>query len=267
MEIEKQKKKRLSTEETTMNNDDDDENSQATKKKKYENTESDQSDSSASALKVEKESKKIKKQKITNSDNLNASDVNDDSSILECDKKEKKDKKLKRKASDVELKKSDQEIENKSDTEIIIPKKTRKIDENNDVANGEKSIETNEVHVDSEIVEKKKKRKRKRSKRRDEIEAPDTGLEIMAKREWKRLRNKYLDMQKAKMQQLKQHLKRAMWNQWQNAEKIKIDKDETNKKNAEKKDAPRFSYLPGLIVQIDMESPCIDPQNFKVSNM
>ncbi|XP_043470915.1 la-related protein 7 [Leptopilina heterotoma] len=252
-----QKKKRLSTEDTSTN--DEDENSKI-KKKKYANNESDQSDSTG------KESKKVKKRKTKSTDSINPSDVNDESIVTECDKKQKKEKKLKRKAPELESKVSDQETENQSDTEIV-PKKVKKSDENNEA--DKKSEETNKDAksikvVDKEIIEKKKKRKRKRSKRRDEIEAPDTGLEIMAKKEWKRLRNKYLDMQKAKMQQLKQHLKRAMWNQWQNVERNKTEKEEMNKKTTEKKDAPRFSFSPGLIVQIEMESPCSDPQNFKM---
>lgn len=118
--------------------------------------------------------------------------------------------------------------------------------------------------------EKKKKRKRKRRSKTEDA-SYNLGLQVMAKRDWKHLRNKYLELQRSKMKQLKQHLRKTKWNQWPNYEKMKTDKEENDEKEKtckqdsdSKTNTPRFSFTPGVIVKIEMDKPCTDPKGLKV---
>lgn len=123
------------------------------------------------------------------------------------------------------------------------------------------NIEEKETGVDER--KKKKNRKKRNNFQRD---ITSDMMQVMAKRDWKRLRNKYLELQKSKMQQLKSHLKKAKWNYdktGQNYDKSKPEKDEKSSE-AEESCYGRAVYAPGIIVKIEMDEPCIDPQSFKV---
>lgn len=86
------------------------------------------------------------------------------------------------------------------------------------------------------------------------------GMQVMAKKDWKRLRNKYLDLQRAKMKQLKQHLRKVKWNQWGDRNRMETDAvDDTKKVNP----ASKLEYSPGLIVKVELNEPCVDPKSFK----
>ncbi|XP_047368970.1 la-related protein 7 [Vespa velutina] len=124
---------------------------------------------------------------------------------------------------------------------------------------------TNNTNTEEAVVdEKKKKRKRKRKSRIDDDSISNIGLQIMAKKHWKYLRNKYLELQRSKMKQLKQHLKKTR-NQWYNYDRTKSDKEDTEEK--EKISAidknPRLSFIPGVIVKIELNEPCTDPRSLK----
>ena len=276
----KKKKKRISIDEAVGMSEESEDLKKGKKKRQGSGTESDRSDSVSNTPKVDKEQKEGRKRKGKHLENMNTSETNDkfnDSSASECDKicKEDKDESFELGAKSSEM----QEVETQSEKEkesqfaeetCSVPKKRKTADTNEENTNQAKENEfcgepMEESQLPKEREEKKKKRKRKRSRRHEEIEAPDTGLEIMAKKEWKRLRNKYLEMQRAKMKQLKQHLKRGSWNQWQNTEKIKAEKEELNDKDFVKEEKPsRINFTPGVIVKIEMDSPCSDPKNFKV---
>ncbi|XP_043286533.1 la-related protein 7 [Venturia canescens] len=117
----------------------------------------------------------------------------------------------------------------------------------------------------TEGKERKKKRKRKRRSRGEQMDAADLGLQIMAKRDWKQLRNKYLQLQRNKMKQLKQHLHKARWNQWGSSNRI--EGEEVEKKSTKEKSevsTPKFVFTPGVIVKIELEEPCSNPKNFKL---
>ncbi|XP_018307517.1 la-related protein 7 isoform X2 [Mycetomoellerius zeteki] len=123
---------------------------------------------------------------------------------------------------------------------------------------------------------KKKKNRKKRSKIHDNDIYSKIGLQIMAKSDWKRLRNRYLDLQRYKMKQLKVHLRKA------EVERDGIIKngyhDKTGQTNTlhdkskhendngklEEKSCGRVNYAPGIIVKIEMDEPCTDTQSFKM---
>ena len=125
---------------------------------------------------------------------------------------------------------------------------------------------------------KKKKRKRKRRGRREETYALDLGLQIMAKKDWKQLRNKYLQLQRNKMKELKQHLRKARWNQWgggsdRSKDKMEVEQAEEIKEKIEtgtetagvSGSKPKFSFTPGVIVKMHLDEPCSNPKSLKVA--
>ncbi|XP_046838555.1 la-related protein 7 [Vespa crabro] len=124
---------------------------------------------------------------------------------------------------------------------------------------------TNNTNTEEAVVdEKKKKRKRKRKSRIDDDSISNIGLQIMAKKHWKYLRNKYLELQRSKMKQLKQHLKKTR-NQWYNYDRTKSDKEDTEEKEkiSATDKTPRLSFIPGVIVKIELNEPCTDSRSLK----
>ncbi|EFN88316.1 la-related protein 7 [Harpegnathos saltator] len=116
------------------------------------------------------------------------------------------------------------------------------------------NIKERETSVDER---KKKKNRKKRSNFQKDITSD--MMQVMAKRDWKRLRNKYLELQKSKMQQLKLHLRKTKWNY----DKSKYEKDE-KLSETEKSCYGRITYAPGIIVKVEMDEPCTDLQSFKM---
>lgn len=127
--------------------------------------------------------------------------------------------------------------------------------------------ENNEKSIDgenTENVEKKKKKKRKRNNHNHEvIKAANLGLQVMGKKSWKKLRNKYLELQRAKMKQLKQHMRNARWNQWGEKNKMECEIEE-NAINKKDNPASNLEFTPGVIVKVELNQACIDPKGFKV---
>lgn len=168
-------------------------------------------------------------------------------------------------------------------------KKKKRVSINNSIENsaGEKKdshgrhskassdMEEREVKTD---LKKKKKKKRNKSKEDDICNL--LGLQVMAKPDWKRLRNKYLDLQRSKMSLLKQHLRKTemergeimtkkKWNNEKTEQdcenRLKDEKEnETEVMDVEEPSYGRLTYAPGVIVKIEMDEPCTDSQRFKV---
>jgi La-related protein 7 len=103
------------------------------------------------------------------------------------------------------------------------------------------------------------------------------------RQEWKRLRNKYLNVQKKKMKCLKQFLSRNRFDrnsqfhykdQLQHANGQKQEEqvvhedgscEEKTSVERQNKDQPRFTFSPGLIVHAVLDEPVLDMRKFKVS--
>lgn len=124
------------------------------------------------------------------------------------------------------------------------------------------------INANIEENENEKKKKRKKRKKRNKMEdfSYSIGLQVMAKKNWKYLRNKYLELQRSKMKQLKQHLRKTRY-QWSNYEKNKSEREENDEKDKGNKPnitACRFSFIPGVIVKIEMDKPCTDSKSLKM---
>lgn len=155
----------------------------------------------------------------------------------------------------VHLDTSDEVTSNEEDDKLQIEKYSKKKDSGISI-----------VSIDEK---KKKKNRKKRSKIQEDI-CYSLGLQIMLKPDWKRLRNKYLELQKAKMQLLKGHLKKGenitgkKYDTVGQNYKFKDEKDNGKISETEKSVYGRINYTPEIIVKVEMDEPCTDPQSFKV---
>lgn len=210
---------------------------------------------------VESKAKKRKSSEIANEDKSESSTESSNRNNQESADSEKEKKGKKRKQRSASTAKSNETPESGEEEKSSL-------EENNKNLQNE---EREEVFNDDE--DQKKKRKRKRHNRAEKVDTADIGMQIMAKRDWKTLRNKYLQLQRSKMKSLKTHLKRAKWNQrnkyekFRESDKSKAVKDEGKENTDDQKDeksTQRFVFTPGVIVRVEMDEPCTDPKNFKM---
>ncbi|KOX80581.1 La-related protein 7 [Melipona quadrifasciata] len=138
-------------------------------------------------------------------------------------------------------------------------------DENEQIKTDDNITLINEEQENTNTNEKKKKRKKRKKRSKLEDFSYSIGLQVMAKKDWKHLRNKYLELQRSKMKQLKQHLRKTRWNQWSNYEKNKSEREENDEKDKMSAiTGCRFSFTPGVIVKIEMNKPCTDSKALKM---
>ncbi|EZA52284.1 La-related protein [Ooceraea biroi] len=130
--------------------------------------------------------------------------------------------------------------------------------------------EEREIGDEGENEGKKKKRRRNRNKIQQDVIC-NIGLQVMAKPDWKRLRNRYLELQRSKMRLLKQHLKKAEVGRGEiiiknrpNYDKFKREKDNEKTNEVEKSIYGCVNYAPGIIIKIEMDEPCTNPRSFKI---
>merc|ERR1711874_124871 len=96
-----------------------------------------------------------------------------------------------------------------------------KISEENELESSEPSIkrmknleqtasDNNALTLDESEVPKKKKKKRKKTKVKEQ-ESESICLRVMSKKQWKVLRNKYLNLQRRNIQELKRNIKTSQY--------------------------------------------------------
>ncbi|XP_015432666.1 PREDICTED: la-related protein 7 [Dufourea novaeangliae] len=236
----------------------------------FENNEEDVTINNTSKLQEKEGAIEIKKRKLQDTESSEAVETEN-----EIDHKVTKHRRMSTNSHSDELKQNNK-IQNNISTNGT-PKKSNEdkkcVSTNKEeiMDNGDESdrmiFEDSTTDQQEDTDEKKKKRKRKRRSKVEDITF-SMGLQVMAKKNWKHLRNKYLELQRSKMKQLKQHLRKPRWNQWSNYEKNKLEKEDTNEKEkmGKQEDASscRFSFTPGVIVKIEMDKPCTDPKAFKM---
>lgn len=115
--------------------------------------------------------------------------------------------------------------------------------------------------------EKKKKKNRKKKKRPKERELFASGMLVLSKKEWKRLRAKYLNMQRANMQRVKQQVWEARflrrqpytphpaWDQGRSEMRPPPPPVDAPK--------PRVTFTPGVIVCVKFNEPMVEVRGFK----
>ncbi|KAK3931541.1 La-related protein 7 [Frankliniella fusca] len=139
------------------------------------------------------------------------------------------------------------------------------VDKENDTSANESSQENK---IDGSSTEKKKKKNRKKKKRPKEFEIFAQGMVVLSKKEWKRLRNKYLNMQRVNMRKVKQQVLEARFMRRQpHCPPYGLDhgRDEEMRPPPPPVDAPkpRVTFVPGVIVCVKFNEPMVDLKAFK----
>lgn len=231
--------------------------------------------SNSSELHESKSKKKIKRKRQRDSE---VSESGDPENQIDAEVVKSKKKKFKQSvnAQNNETEESTEEQGDFLPLEVSPKKKSKKSVSVSDEpvfdgGDNEKMITEDNAVVTTEdeenVRDKKKKRRRKRRSKTEDV-SYSLGLQVMAKKDWKHLRNKYLELQRSKMKQLKQHLWKTRWNQRSNYERNRPEKEGNDEKEKtckeDKTSTVRFSFVPGVIVKVEMDKPCSDPKGLKV---
>lgn len=249
IEIDKSNEQQMHTNINNTSENHDNNNKKKAKKRKHANTES--AEPGEIEEQMESELIKSKKKKLKNPSDLHSGEIESSNE----------------KQSDVSLEGTQRKL-NKCERNVSIKEEqvSDNCDENEQMVIDDSTILNNQEQENTN--EKKKKRKKRKKQSKLEDFSYSIGLQIMAKKDWKCLRNKYLELQRSKMKQLKQHLRKTRWNQWSNYEKNKPERVENDEKDTTRKQnsisACRFSFTSGVIVKIEMDKPCTDPKSLKV---
>lgn len=201
--------------------------------------------------------------------------------MLETKQSIKSSRKRKHEAeNDVEaehaIKKEKPDVENKSNNKIDLSAediaaphqiKIEEEDELNDQPEASENESGQENKNDDPSTDKKKKKNRKKKKRPKEKDLFANGMVVLSKKEWKRLRNKYLNMQRVNMRRVKQQVLEArfMRRQPYNPPGSDHGRDEEMRPPPPPVDAPkpRVTFTPGVIVGVKFNDPMIDVKAFK----
>ncbi|KAJ9584654.1 hypothetical protein L9F63_021003 [Diploptera punctata] len=229
---------------------------------------------------VHQSEKKKRKRKIEDADDKSNEEESDN---VEMQIAKKKRKKIQEKVEDV--KENKEVVSDDADKHCEKKKRKRKSEEIEDVEEPVKEEEEQTEGVEKEEEEEEEleemdgtedtgKRRRKRKKHKKNKKKPDveaSRLKVLSKKEWKRLRNKYLDLQKVKMKCLKQYLARNKWGKntparSQHSNGSMHDREDANTETVkvlETDSKPRISFTPGVIVHASLEEPVMDIKKFK----
>ncbi|XP_054260397.1 la-related protein 7 [Macrosteles quadrilineatus] len=142
--------------------------------------------------------------------------------------------------SDETAKKPSNEDETKEPDDKEPLEKKQKLDDEGTKKKEDSSVpeeETEEV-TEANSTKLQKKRKRKKKLKKDKVTASSLGLRVLSKKEWRQLRNRYLNMQKKVMTVLKQQL----------------SKPNTETEGAKLKE----QYKPGTIIKVNLAEPIIN---------
>ncbi|KRT80269.1 RNA binding protein [Oryctes borbonicus] len=159
-------------------------------------------------------------------------------------------------------------IEDEDKQEIDLSKKRKHDTDECEKVN--KKIKVDNIMDDVENVQNgdyEDKKRKKHKKMRKKI-FKELGLQVLSKLEWKKIRNRYLDNQKAKMKQLKQFLHKKRFTNHTDA-KQKGDLKNMNGNHSDanviatEKHIQELTFVPGVIVKIQLLEPYQDVKQAK----
>ncbi|RZC37674.1 la-related protein 7, partial [Asbolus verrucosus] len=142
--------------------------------------------------------------------------------------------------------------------------KKRKISEIEDVKDNEEKkhkLETGEVSESDDTENKKKKKLKKEHKKKNYIK--ELGLQVLSKKEWKKMRNRYLDLQKKKMHEFKRHLLKARFSQANYDDKFKKPNENPEQRKTEKM-LSKLEFVEGVINELKLS--CSDIKYVDIPN-
>ncbi|KAK5639830.1 hypothetical protein RI129_010641 [Pyrocoelia pectoralis] len=129
-----------------------------------------------------------------------------------------------------------------------------KIEEVDEIVNSSVAIEQDVS--ESEGEEKKSKKQKKALKRRMNLK--EIGLHILSKKDWKKMRNRYLQMQRKTMTDLKKHLYKQRSTDFPTSKTKQREEPKI-----EETPAVVLEFTPGIIVKVALLEPCIESKKMK----
>ncbi|KAK4872785.1 hypothetical protein RN001_014814 [Aquatica leii] len=158
-------------------------------------------------------------------------------------------------------------LSTEADEETELKHEDKKVKKDEGELNGNEQ-KTNEVilnedgheHDTTESEEERKRKKQKKSHRK-RATLKEIGLHVLSKKDWKKMRNKYLEMQRKTMTELKRHL-----NKQKSSEPVSKPKEVRNeakvKEEVETKSAVQ-EFVPGIIVKVALTDPLVESKKLK----
>lgn len=148
-----------------------------------------------------------------------------------------------------------------NDSELVLEEK--EVDKSSEQVLKSENETGNEGQEDKQCKKAKKNRKRKHHCTHETQDMASVAFQVMSKKDWKKLRNKYLNMQRQTMQQLKQYLSKNKFQRY-TSERNRTENDKQETQSSER--ASKLEFTPGVIVKIDLKVPWEDKSSFKVIN-
>lgn len=188
--------------------------------------------------------------------------------------KEEKPKKKRKNCQSVEESENDSK---KSDCDESGRKISEGNTKNDSVESDNEKTSVNDTSADencqgnsaAETNRKKRRKKKKKKSKKMKSDVASTGLQILSKCEWKKLRNKYLELQRSKMNSLKQYLTKIKHDDNQHIMRIEKTENESTEKfrqeptSKEVSSTPRVQFAPGVILKLNFDEPIVDVKSFK----
>lgn len=132
-----------------------------------------------------------------------------------------------------------------------------KLDEQQDTKN------TTIENVETSDTDNKKKKKHKKDKKKNIIK--ELGLQVLLKPEWKKMRNRYLDLQKKQMREFKQYLHKQKYNQrnFDAPKKSSAENPDNLQENVKTEETTKIEFVKGVIVKVKLSEPVVDAKKIK----
>ncbi|XP_042887901.1 la-related protein 7-like [Penaeus japonicus] len=177
----------------------------------------------------------------------------------------------------VNVKRKRTDSEEGCEAEQSDPKKIKPVEGDlSDTSKDGGGISASEEQGTGEKKSKKKKRKRSKKVKGDEIES--IYLKVMSKKEWKTLRNKYLNMQRENMRNLKQKVReirdqrQSMYSNYryenpnmatESSAPFQKHYNDKSEEQGNKNKSTKPDYIPNAIIKISFEEPPQDPKKLR----
>ncbi|XP_057670952.1 la-related protein 7 [Diorhabda carinulata] len=140
-----------------------------------------------------------------------------------------------------------------------------------------KSAVENAENIDADHLERKNsvenaetldtdnKKKKKHKKDKKKIVIRELGLQVLLKPEWKKMRNRYLDLQKKQMREFKQYLHKQKYNQrnFDGPKKNYSENTDNSQENIKNDETTKVEFVKGVIVKVKLPETVVDTKKIK----
>ncbi|KAG5893145.1 hypothetical protein JTB14_000409 [Gonioctena quinquepunctata] len=152
-------------------------------------------------------------------------------------------------------------IKKERNTDGTVEKVQEPIENQASILETEDTAKIKEECIEGEDIETKKKIKKQKEKKKTYIK--ELGLQVLSKYEWKKMRNRYLDLQRKKMKEFKQYLNRQKYSKSHDRPMKEEGGQFLEEPSPEVEEVVKLEYVSGVIVRIKLPEMCADPKKLK----